>query len=223
MAHPKIQRSLFTAGMTAAMLTVPFGASAFAVSLPAVDEALEPVAETVDSVLPAPIAEAVDEASAPVREAVRDQAKPVVDEILEVTPPPVREAAGSVVPSKPSAGPVGSSPVAPAAPRSGGQPQPVAAPAPDAAPAPAAAERLDWRTRQALLSQPMTTTPFPAIAELLSSDTPLTAGREATGDPISTGASGWLVATATALLVAMGAAHVAYADGRFAKGARTVA
>jgi len=216
-AHPKIQRSLFTAGMTAAMLAVPFGGSAFALS--GVEETLAPVAETADETLPAPVAEAVDQAAAPVAGAVEEHAKPVVDQILEAAPPPVQDAAGKVAPSQPSAGPVSTSPVRPAAPRSGGQPSSVSEPAPAAAPSQRAEDPALWRARQALLSQPMTTTPFPAITDMLSTDAPLTAGREGSGTatPISTDASGWLVAMATGLLVAMGAAHVAYADGRLTR------
>lgn len=224
MAHPKIQRSLFTAGMATAMLVMPFGASAFALG---VDDVAAPVAETVDSALPAPVAEAVDKAVAPVREAVQEEARPVVDQILEAAPAPVREAAGKVAPSAPSTGPVSSSPVRPAAPRGGESPSSIEAPAPAAAAAPAQSsdDASFWRARQALLSQPMTTTPFPAIADMLSTDMPMTAdaerGSRSAAVP-ATSAAGWLVATATGLLVALGAAHVAYADGRISK-ARTTA
>lgn len=222
MAHPKIQRSLFTAGMATAMLVMPFGASAFALG---VDDVAAPVAETVDSALPAPVAEAVDKAAAPVREAVQEEAKPVVDQILEAAPAPVREAAGKVTPSAPSAGPVSSSPVRPAAPGGGESPSSIGAPAAAAAPAQSSGDASFWRARQALLSQPMTTTPFPAIADMLSTDMPMIAdaerGSRSAAVP-ATSAAGWLVATATGLLVALGAAHVAYADGRISK-ARTTA
>lgn len=213
-----MQRSLFTAGVATAMLALPLGGPAFA--LAGVDEALAPVAETVDQTLPAPVADAVDNAAAPVKEAVREEAKPVIDQVLESLPAPVREAAGKVAPSAPSAGPVSSAPVRPAAPRAGGMPSMVEAPGSVQA-APAAADDAAYhRARQALLSQPMTTSPFPALSELLSTDAPLTAGRESTsrtGAAPAAAAAGWLVATATGLLVALGAAHIAYADGRLSK------
>lgn len=217
MAHPKIQRSLFTAGVATALLTLPLGGPALALGL---DEAVAPVAETVDQTLPAPVAEAIDKAAAPVKEAVRDEARPVVDQVLESLPAPVREAAGKVAPSAPSAGPVSSAPIAPAAPSAGGVPTMVGAPGPMQAAGPSSGDAAYYRARQALLSQPMTTSPFPALSELLSTDAPLTAGRESrssTGALPSTTAAGWLVATATGLLVALGAAHVAYADGRLSK------
>lgn len=224
MAHPKIQRSLFTAGVATAMLALPLGGPAFALS--ALDEAAAPVVESVDQALPAPVADAIDTAVAPVKEAVQKETKPVVDQVLESLPAPVREAAGKVAPSAPSTGPVSSSPVAPAAPRDGGTPGSITSPGPLQAEAPALStnDAAYYRARQALLSQPMTTSPFPALTELLSTDTPLTAGRETatnTSGVPSTTAAGWLVATATGLLVALGAAHVAYADGRLSKQTQT--
>lgn len=220
MAHPKIQRSLFTAGVATAMLALPLSGPAFA--LAGLEDTLAPVAETVDQTLPAPVADAVDKAAAPVKEAIQEQAKPVVDQVLESLPAPVQEAAAKVTPSGPAAGPVSTAPVAPAGPRGGDAPSVVEAPGPmqAAAPAPSSNDAAYYRARQALLSQPMTTSPFPALSELLSTDAPMTAGREgatSTSAVPSTTAAGWLVATATGLLVALGAAHVAYADGRLSK------
>jgi hypothetical protein len=66
----------------------------------------------------------------------------------------------------------------------------------------------------------MSTTPFPALDALMGAELPLTAdearGVSRTSDPRTAG-SPWLVAVATGMLVLLGAAHIAYADGRLSR------
>lgn len=215
MGHPRIERSLVTAGMAAALLTLPLAGAGWAVDLGAAPD-----------VLPEPVAEAVDDAAAPIAEAVEPQA-PVVESVVETVvksaPAPVREAAKKVAPAVPPAGPVGEAPV-PAAPAPGAWSGPVkdSSAAPVSASAPAAAPDSGYaRARQALLSQPMSTTPFPALDALVADQLPMTAADEATRRSATTvpaaGASPWLVATAAGMLVLLGAAHIAYADGRLSR------
>jgi hypothetical protein len=218
-AHPRIRtRSLATAGVTAALVALPMAGPAFALG----DVALEPVTAPVENVLPAPVADAVDEAATPVKSIV----EPIVEQVLKAAPAPVKEAAETVTGQQPSAGPVETAPVPPAsAPRTSTAPAGSSessgpAPAPAAAPAPSSESKTGTsgflQARDALRSQPMTTTPFPMVSDLMAAQAPEAAGRERNATPITTGsgAPGWLVATATGMLVLLGAAHLAYADGR---------
>lgn len=215
MAHPRIERTLATAGMTAVLLTLPLAGAGWTLGL-----------DDATGVLPEPVADAVDDATAPIKDAVEPQApvvEQVVESVVQSAPAPVRDAAAKIAPAAPSTGPVGQSPVpAPAAPGTWGTPVKDSSSAPVSAPAPAAAPDSGYaRARQALLSQPVSTTPFPALDALMGAELPLTAADEARGasrtsDP-RTGPSPWLVATATGMLVLLGAAHIAYADGRLSR------
>lgn len=214
-AHPRIQRTLATAGMTAVLFALPLAGAGWAVGL-----------DDPAGVLPPTVVEAVDDAVAPLEEAAQPQAPvvaQVVEAVVKAAPAPLREAAAKIAPAAPPGGPAGQSPLpapaVPAAPVSPAAPVKDAAAAPVSAPA-AAPDSGYARARQALLTQPMTTTPFPALDALLGAEQPLTAdearGASRTSDPRAAG-SPWLVAVATAMLVLLGAAHIVYADGRLSR------
>jgi len=211
MAHPQlVRRSVLAVSMSTAMFAFPFAGSAFALGE---GGAIEPVTAAVDAALPAPVAEAVDAAATPVVDAVGHQVAPALDEVVAKAPGPVRQIIESIapsgVPSGPSTGPVPRNPLPAKAPQAGDSATSVTPPA-------AASSRGGMLERAQSAAAPLTYSPFPGYG-LVSDQTPVSAGREiarAATTPDGSGASGWLVATATAMLIIVGAAHVAYADRR---------
>lgn len=193
------------------MFAFPLAGPAFALGE---GGAIEPATAALEAVLPAPVADAVDRAAAPVVDAVVHEIAPVADQVVSKAPGPVRQIIESIAPagapSGPSTGPVARNPLPAKAPRASDSMSPVA-------PSAAASTQggMLERARQSVAA-PLTYSPFPGYG-LVSDQTPMSAGREiarTATTPDGRGASGWLVATATAMLIMVGAAHVAYADRR---------